>query len=125
MGSNVRSTRRGRGASAKRSPVRPRSIACTDEDWEAVEEFAARRGLASASEAARLLMRAGLHTERLVEEIAAAEEWQLAQAWADAQAIGDGDRAVGSWDRIAKAGERARARIRARTGSRSVATTRA
>lgn len=115
----------------RRSLVRPRSIACTDEDWAAVERFAARRGLVSASQAARLLLRAGLHTERLVEDIAAAEEWQLARAWADAQAIADdaqaiadGDRAVGSWERIERAAERARVRIRARGASRT-ATARA
>jgi len=101
-------------ATAKRTAARPRSFSCTDEDWAAVEHFAARRGLASTSDAARLLLRAGLHTEHLVEEIAKAQEWQLAQAWADAQAIANGDREVGSWDRIDQAAERARARIRER-----------
>jgi hypothetical protein len=100
---------------ARRSAVRTRSFACPDEDWQAVQDFARRQGLGSASDAARVLLRTGLQTQRLVEEFAAAQQWQIAQAWADAQAIADGDREVGSWERIREAGVRARARIRART----------
>lgn len=102
----------------KRAAVRTRSFACPDEDWQAVEDFARRRGLGSTSDAARVLLRAGLQTEHLVEEFAAAQQWQIAQAWADAQAIADGDRKVGSWDRIREAGERARTRIREREAER-------
>jgi len=103
----------------KRAPARTRSFACPDEDWEAVEEFARRRGLGSASNAARVLLRTGLHTQRLVEELAGAQEWQVAQAWTDARAVADGDRHVGSWDRITDAGERARGRVRARAAGRA------
>lgn len=103
-----------------RAPVRTRSFACADEDWKAVEDFARQHGLGSTSDAARLLLRSGLHTQRLVEQFAAAQEWQISQAWTDAQAIASGDRTVGSWDRIREAGERARARIRERaTGGRA------
>jgi hypothetical protein len=107
----------GKGGATKRRPasrraaVRPRSISASDEDWRAVEEFAQRRGLGSTSDAARVLLRTGLQTQSLVDEFAAAQQWQIAQAWADAQRIADGDRAVGSWDRIRQAGEQARARI--------------
>lgn len=116
MGKGTRPSRQ-RGTAGKRAPARPRSFSCTDDDWKAVERFAAQRGLASTSDAARLLLRTGLHTEQLIEEIATAQEWQLAQAWADAQAIADGDRAVGSWDHIANAADRARARIRERVAA--------
>lgn len=107
---------------SRRAAVRPRSISASDEDWRAVEEFARRRGLGSTSDAARVLLRTGLQTQSLVDEFAAAQQWQIAQAWVDAQRIADGDRAVGSWDRIREAGERARARIRKRaadSGSRA------
>ena len=40
--------------------------------------------------------------------------WQQAQAWADAQAIAQGDDAVGNWERIAQAAQSARERIRER-----------
>lgn len=103
----------------KRAPARTRSFACPDEDWEAVEDFARRQGLGSASDAARVLLRTGLRTQRLVEELAGAQEWQVAQAWADARAVADGDRHVGSWDRITDAGERARGRVRARAAGRA------
>lgn len=103
----------------KSEPARTRSFACPDADWEAVEDFARRQGLGSASDAARVLLRTGLRTQRLVEELAGAQEWQVAQAWTDAQAIADGDRDVGSWDRISDAGERARGRVRARSGGRA------
>ncbi|MGH2500772.1 MAG: hypothetical protein ACRDF0_11890 [Candidatus Limnocylindria bacterium] len=119
MGKGVSTKRR---PSAKRAALRTRSFACADEDWEAVEDFARRRGLGSTSEAARLLLRSGLRTQRLVEEFAAAQEWQIAQAWADAQAVANGDRTVGSWDRIREAGERARARIRERTAAGRLAS---
>jgi hypothetical protein len=110
----------GKGATTKRRPasrraaVRPRSISASDEDWRAVEEFAQRRGLGSTSDAARVLLRTGLQTQSLVDEFAAAQQWQIAQAWADAQRIADGDREVGSWERIREAGERARTRVRQR-----------
>lgn len=101
-------------AASRGAAVRPRSISASDEDWRAVEEFAQRRGLGSTSDAARVLLRTGLQTQGLVDELAAAQRWQIAQAWADAQRIADGDREVGSWDRIREAGEQARARIRQR-----------
>lgn len=106
-----------KGGPIKGAQARPRSFSCTDDDWKAVERFASRRGLASTSDAVRRLLRSGLHTEQMIEEIATAQEWQLAQAWADAEAIAAGDRAVGSWERIAAAGERARARIRERVAA--------
>lgn len=102
-------------ARERRAPARPRSISVTDPEWTEVQRFARRRGFASVSDGARQLLRSGLRTEELVDEYASAASWQLAQAWADAQAIADGDRAVGSWDRIARAGEQARVRIRERT----------
>ncbi len=105
-----------------RGPLRTRSFACADEDWQEVEDFARQQGLGSTSDAARVLLKSGLRTERLVRELAAAQEWQIAQAWADAQAIADGDRAVGSWDAIRQAGERARARIRERAAGRRAGT---
>jgi hypothetical protein len=101
-------------ARPRRSPARPRSISATDAEWQEVREFTARRGFSSLSDGARQLLRSGLRTEELVDEYAAASAWQLARAWADAQAIVDGDRAVGSWDRIAEAAEQARTRIRER-----------
>lgn len=111
------------GAKRRRSPARSRSISVTDPEWREVERFAARRGFGSISDGARQLLRSGLRTEELVEEYAAASAWQLAQAWAEAQAIADGDRTVGSWDRIAEAAEQARARIRERaTAQRAVRT---
>lgn len=105
-----------------RTAIRTRSFACPDDLWREVEEFRARRGLASASDAARLLLRSGLHTERVVEEIAETREWQIAEAWADAQAIAGGDRTVGSWEAIAKAAKKARARIRERASRRQAAS---
>ena len=101
----------------RRPAARPRSISASDPEWREIEQFAARRGLTSVSDGARQLLRSGLRLEALVEEYAEASAWQLAQAWADAQAIGGGDRAVGSWDRVAQAGERARARIRERAAA--------
>ncbi len=95
-----------------------------DPEWNAVEQFALRRGLSSTSDAARHLLRSGLHTEQLVEELATSQEWQLAQAWADAQAIANGDRTVGSWDRIAQAAEHARARTRERAAAHRAVRTR-
>ncbi len=106
-----------------RSPARPRSISATDPEWREVEQFAARRGFGSTSDGARQLLRSGLRTEQLVEEYAAASAWQLAQAWADAQAIAGGDRAVGSWDRIAGAAEQARVRIRERAAAQRAVRT--
>lgn len=100
-----------------RGPARPRSISVTDPEWREVEHFAARRGFGSTSDGARQLLRSGLRTEQLVEEFAAVSAWQLAQAWADAQAIADGDRAVGSWDRITQAAEQARVRMRERAAA--------
>jgi len=97
--------------------ARPRSISVTDPEWREVERFAARRGFGSTSDGARQLLRSGLRTEKLVEEFADASAWQLAQAWADAQAIAGGDRSVGSWDRITEAAEQARARIRERAAA--------
>ena len=105
-----------------RSPARPRSISATDPEWHEVEQFAARRGF-STSDGARQLLRSGLRTEQLVEEYAAASAWQLAQAWADAEAISDGDRAVGSWDRIAGAADKARVRIRERAAAQRAVRT--
>ena len=96
------------------SRARTRSFACPDDLWTEVEDFAARRDLGSVSDAARRLLRSGLHTERVVEEIAATREWQIAEAWSDARAIANGDRAVGSWDAIAHAAEQARSRMRER-----------
>lgn len=101
----------------RRAAVRPRSISASDEDWRAVEDFARRRGLGSTSDAARVLLRTGLQTQSLVDEFAAAQQWQIAQAWTDAQRIAEGDRQVGSWDRIREAGEQARARIRQRAAA--------
>lgn len=123
MGQTVRkATTTKRQPASRRAAVRPRSIAASDEDWQAVEEFARRRGLASTSDAARVLLRTGLQTQSLVDEFAAAQQWQIAQAWADAQRIADGEREVGSWDRIREAGEQARARIRQRSADRRPGT---
>lgn len=98
--------------------IRTRSFACPDELWTDVEDLAARRGLGSTSDAVRLLLHSGLHTESVIDQMAAAREWQIAEAWADAQAIANGDTRVGSWETIARAAERARRRIRQRTGKR-------
>lgn len=110
----AKGTPRKRRVSARRAVLRPRSISASDDDWNAVEEFARRRGLASTSDAARVLLRTGIETQNPVDELAAAPQWQIAEAWAGAQKIADGDRETGSWDRIREAGERARARIRQR-----------
>lgn len=115
MGKGATTKRR---SASRRAAVRPRSISASDEDWRAVEEFALRRGLGSTSDAARVLLRTGLQTQSLVDELAAAQQWQIAQAWADAQRIADGDREVGSWDRIRQAGDHARTRIRQRADDR-------
>ena len=96
----------------------------TDPEWREVERFAARRGFGSTSDGARQLLRSGLRTEKLVEEFADASAWQLAQAWADAQAIAGGERSVGSWDRITEAAEQARARIRERAAAERAVRTR-
>lgn len=107
----------------RRAPARPRSISVTDPEWREVERFATRRGFGSTSDGARQLLRSGLRTEQLVEEYAAASAWQLAQAWADAQAIAAGDRAVGGWDHIAQAAEQARARTRERAAAQRAVRT--
>jgi|SRR5439155_754474 len=107
-----------------RARARPRSISATDPEWREVEKFAARRGFGSTSDGARQLLRSGLRTEQLVEEYAAASAWQLAQAWADAEAIAGDDRTVGSWDRIAEAADHARARIRERAAAQRAVRTR-
>lgn len=96
----------------------------TDPEWREVERFAARRGFGSTSDGARQLLRSGLRTEKLVEEFADASAWQLAQAWADAQAIAGGERSVGSWDRITEAAEQARARMRERAAAERAVRTR-
>lgn len=106
-----------------RGPARPRSISATDAEWEEVEQFAARKGFGSTSDGARQLLRSGLRTELLVEEYAAASAWQLAQAWADARAIAEGDRAIGSWDRISAAAKQARIRIRERVAAQRAVRT--
>jgi hypothetical protein len=111
-----------RKAAEKRAPkrralARPRSISAPDPEWREVEAFATRRGFASTSDGACQLLRSGLRTEQLLEEYAEAASWQVAQAWADVQAIAGGDRAVGDWDRITQAAEAARTRIRARGGT--------
>lgn len=98
--------------------VHTRSFACPDDLWREIEAFAARRDLGSASDAARLLLRSGLHTERVVADLAAVREWQIAEAWADAQAIARGDRTAGSWAAITRAAEQARGRIRERAAGR-------
>jgi len=116
MGKGTRKTA-AKSRTKGRSPARPRSISVTDPEWQEVEQFAARRGFGSTSDGARQLLRSGLRTEQLIEEYTAASAWQLAEAWTDAQAIAGGDRAVGSWNRIAEAAEQARARIRERAAA--------
>lgn len=100
--------------------VKPRSLALTDDDWQLIEEFGSRRGLVSRSDAARLLLRSGLHTEAVIDEIATAHEWQIAQAWQTALDSYNGKEPMGSWSRvdqaIAKARSRARERERAAAG---------
>lgn len=123
MGKGTRKRTTKASAQGRRAPARSRSISVTDPEWQEVEQFAARRGFGSTSDGARQLLRSGLRTEQLVEEYADASAWQLAQAWADAQAIGGGDRAVGSWDRIAQAAEQARARIRERAAAQRAVRT--
>lgn len=79
--------------------------------------------MSSTSDGARQLLRSDLRTEQLVEQFTAASAWQLAQAWTDAQAIADGDHAVGSWERIAQSADQARVRIRERaTAAQAVRT---
>lgn len=123
MGKATRKRTTKAGAQGRRAPARARSISVTDPEWQQVEQFAARRGFGSTSDGARQLLRSGLRTEQLVEEYADASAWQLAQAWADAQAIAGGDRAVGSWDRIAQAAGQARARIRERAAAQRAVST--
>lgn len=123
MGEGTRKRTTKASAQVRRAPARARSISVTDPEWQQVEQFAARRGFGSTSDGARHLLRSGLRTEQLVEEYADASAWQLAQAWADAQAIAGGDRAVGSWDRIAQAAEQARARIRERAAAQRAVRT--
>ena len=101
-------------------PSRTRSFPCPDDLWKEVETFAQERGLGAPAAAARLLLSSGLRVERRLREVEAARDWQIAQAWAEVQAVAAGDRAFGSWTEIDRAVERARARIRAReaTGKR-------
>jgi hypothetical protein len=82
-----------------------------------VEAFAKEHDLGAPSAAARLLLRRGLASERRARELDAARDWQIEQAWADVTAIAEGDQAVGTWQEIEDAAERARARIRQRTAS--------
>ncbi len=100
----------------RRAAARARSISATDHEWQKVEQFATKRGV-SISDGARQLMRSGLRTEAIVEEYAEASAWQLAQAWAETQAIANGDSKVASWDGITKAVEQARSRIRERAAA--------
>lgn len=123
MGKGTRKRTTKASAQSRRAPARARSISVTDPEWQEVEQFAARRGFGSISDGARQLLRSGLRTEQLVEEYADASAWQLAQAWADAQAIAGGDRAVGSWDSIAQAAEQARTRIRERAAAQRAVKT--
>jgi hypothetical protein len=114
----------GRGVSArrKRQPaskpintrVKPRSLALTDADWAQIDQFGVRRGLVSRSDAARLLLRSGLYTEAVIDEIAAAHEWQIAQAWQTALASYSGKERMGSWSRVEQAIHRARMRAHER-----------
>lgn len=110
------STRRSARPVAPRtkSRVKPRSLALSDEDWALIEDFGARRGLVSQSEAARVLLRTGLHTEAVIEEIAAAHKWQIAQAWQTALDSYSNKEPVGDWDRMRGTLERARVRMRER-----------
>ncbi|MGH2378948.1 MAG: type II toxin-antitoxin system RelE/ParE family toxin [Candidatus Limnocylindria bacterium] len=57
--------------------------------------------------------------EGRVRELEAARDWQVEQAWADVQAIADGDRAFSSWDEIEQAAQRARLRIREREAAQT------
>lgn len=118
QGTRVQRMRKVRPTRPVSAQSRTRSFACPDDVWEEVEDLAARRGLGSTSDAVRLLLASGLHTESVIDEIAATREWQIAEAWADAQAIANGDTRVGSWETIARAAERARLRIRRRTEKR-------
>ena len=104
-------------ARARKSAARgthTRSFPCPDDLWTEVEHFADERDLGSPAAAARLLLRTGLNVERRVRELQAARDWQIEQAWADLQAIAEGDRTFSSWDEIEQAAERARLRIRER-----------
>ncbi len=56
--------------------------------------------------------------QRRLEELEAAREWQIEQAWAEARAIAAGDRTSVSWDEIEKAAESARKRIQEREEAR-------
>jgi len=115
VGNGVPTRRSTRPATKQtKSRVKPRSLALSDEDWARISDFGARRGLVSHSDAARVLLRTGLHTETVIDEIAAAHEWQIARAWQTALDSYGGKEPMGSWDRVQGALEQARARLRER-----------
>ena len=99
------------GSPKGRSPGRTRSFACPDELWAEVQAFTDQRGLGSTSDGLRSLIRDGLRLSQRFRELEEARDWQIEQAWAEAQAIANGDRSVGRWEDIERAFDRARAEV--------------